>query len=189
MFSCFSSFFLLFLFLYSGAQNLFFNQLLHEFLYFSFMYIYIYIFFFLNLSGSSPWRPLFLFFFFSFFFFFEFFDFFLDLRMKLCWDDKGNFLEPLRSARHVRHTTSPLHSDRDTTHNWELNTEGKLRSTRAHCANCSTTRRTAHEVRRSRDTDNPVSTGACHWTDNRQISILCGSQNIPLVYKFTYAHA
>ena len=48
-------------------------------------------------------------------------------------------------------------------------TEGKLRSTSAHCANCATTRRTAHEVRRSRDTDKQVSTGACHWTDNRQI--------------------
>ena len=70
----------------------------------------------------------------------------------------------------MRHTTSPLHSDRDTTHNsGTRKTEGKLRSTSAHCANCATTRRTAHEVRRSRDTDKPVSTGACHWTDNRQI--------------------
>ena len=43
------------------------------------------------------------------------------------------------------------------------------RSKSAHCANCATTRRTAHEVRRSRDTDKPVSTGACHRTDNRQI--------------------
>ena len=69
----------------------------------------------------------------------------------------------------MRHTTSPLHSDRDTTHNWELKTQGKLRSTIAHCANCATTRRTAHEVRRSRDTDEPVSTGACHGIENRQI--------------------
>ena len=78
-------------------------------------------------------------------------------------------LEPLRSARHVRHTTSPLHSDGDTTHNWELKTKGKLRSTSAHCADCATTRRTAHEVRRSRDTDIQVSTGTCHVTENRQI--------------------
>ena len=57
----------------------------------------------------------------------------------------------------MRHTISPLHSDGDTTHNWELKTKGKLRSTSAHCANCATARRTAHEVRRSRDTDKPVS--------------------------------
>ena len=69
----------------------------------------------------------------------------------------------------MRHTTSPLHSDRDTTHNWELKTEGKLRSTSGHCANCATAGRTAHEVRRSRDTDKQVSTGACHGTENRQI--------------------
>ena len=43
------------------------------------------------------------------------------------------------------------------------------RSKSAHCANNATTRRTAHEVSRSRDTDKPVSTGACHWTENRQI--------------------
>ena len=55
------------------------------------------------------------------------------------------------------------------THNWELKTKGKLRSTSAHCADCATTRRTAHEVRRSRDTDIQVSTGTCHVTENRQI--------------------
>ena len=71
--------------------------------------------------------------------------------------------------RSAHHTTSPLHSDRDTTHNLELNTEGTLRSSSAHCANCATARRTAHEVRRSRDTDKQVSTGACHGTENRQI--------------------
>ena len=71
--------------------------------------------------------------------------------------------------RSAHHTTSPLHSDRDTTHKWELNTEGTLRSSSAHCANCATARRTAHEVRRSRDTDKQVSTGACHGTENRQI--------------------
>ena len=32
-------------------------------------------------------------------------------------------------------------------------TEGKLRSTSAHCANCATTRKTAHEVRWSRVTN------------------------------------
>ena len=69
----------------------------------------------------------------------------------------------------MRHTTSPLHSDGDTTHNWELKTKGKLRSTSAHCVNCATARRTAHEVRRSRDTHKPVSTGACHGAENRQI--------------------
>ena len=69
----------------------------------------------------------------------------------------------------MRHTTSPLHSDGDTTHNWELKTKGKLRSTSAHCANCATARGTAHEVRRSRDTDKQVSTGTCHVTENRQI--------------------
>ena len=69
----------------------------------------------------------------------------------------------------MRHTTSPLHSDGDTTHNWELKTKGKLRSTSAHCANCATARRTAHEVRGSRDTDKQVSTGTCHVTENRQV--------------------
>ena len=43
------------------------------------------------------------------------------------------------------------------------------RTKSAHCANCATTRRTALEVRRSRDTDKSVSTGACHWSDNGQI--------------------
>ena len=38
----------------------------------------------------------------------------------------------------------------------KLKAEGKLRSTSAHCANRATARRTAHEVRRSRDTDKPV---------------------------------
>ena len=84
----------------------------------------------------------------------------------MCCDDKGSFLETLRSARHVRHTTSPRHSDGGTTHDWELKTKGKLRSTSAHSA---TARRTVHEVRRSRDTDKPVSTGTCHETENRQI--------------------
>ena len=61
------------------------------------------------------------------------------------------------------------YSDGDTTHNWELKTKRKLRSTNAHCANCATERRTAHEVRRSRDTNKQVSIGTCHVTENRQI--------------------
>ena len=69
----------------------------------------------------------------------------------------------------MRHTTSPLHSDRNATHKWELKTKGKLRSTSAPCANYATARRTAHEVRRTRDTDKQVSTGTCHVTENRQI--------------------
>ena len=51
------------------------------------------------------------------------------------------------------------------------------------------TRRTAHEVRWSRDNNKPVSTGACHRTDTDNFFILSGSQNIPPVYEFTYVQA
>ena len=46
------------------------------------------------------------------------------------------------------------------TTNWE----GQQRSKSAHCANSTTARRTAHEVRRSRDTDKQIQqrfTSAC----------------------------
>ena len=65
----------------------------------------------------------------------------------------------------------------------------KQRSTSAHYANSVITRRTAHEVSWSRDNNKQVSTDASHWTDTDKFSILRGSQNIPLVYEFTYAHA
>ena len=86
----------------------------------------------------------------------------------------------------VTHNKSTVHGD--TTHNWELKTEGKLRSTSAHCANCAIARRIAHEVRRSRDTDKSNS-DACHVTEKKANSPFCvDSQNTPLVHEFTHAH-
>ena len=50
--------------------------------------------------------------------------------------------------------------------------------------------KTAHKVRRSRDTDKPVSTQAlATGLKTDKFSILRGSQNIPLVYEFTHTHA
>ena len=63
------------------------------------------------------------------------------------------FLEPLRSARCVCVTHQVSQGIRYYSPLTGGTTEGKLRSTSAHCANCATTRRTAHEVRWSRVTN------------------------------------
>ena len=68
-------------------------------------------------------------------------------------------------VRDVRHTSSLTRDQILLT----TRLKEQQRSKSGHCANCATTRRTAHEVRRSCDTDKPVSTGACNWTENRQI--------------------
>ena len=78
----------------------------------------------------------------------------------LCCDDKGNFM---CVTQRVHCTVTEI-----------LPTTGNSRqkencSTSAPCANCDTARKTAHEVRRSRDTDKQVSTDTCHVTENRQI--------------------
>ena len=85
------------------------------------------------------------------------------------------FLEPLMMSRHVRRTTSPLHSDRDTTHNSEL----KERQ----CASCAQPRKCAKDHAPSgakRDAQQASASGL--KTDT--FSILRDSQNIPLVYLF-----
>ena len=90
----------------------------------------------------------------------------------------------------MRHTTSPLHSDGDTTHNWELNTKGKLRSPRAHTAPTAQQREGPRTKCAGLATPTnwfPLALATGLKTD--KFSILRGSQNIPLVYEFTHAHA
>ena len=103
----------------------------------------------------------------------------------LSW--QGQFLEPLRSARHVRHTTSPLHSDGDTTHNCELKTQKENCAPRAHPAPTAQQREGPHTKCVGLATPtNKFPLALATWLKTEKLSILCGSENIPLVNEFTH---